>query len=108
MKKETTVEEVYNEFWKGIVEVDGVVDMQAVKNELSDFSHMLDQVPKVYMEVTRGRISKPNTYASAVISEFNNTHWPKGTIQDDIRDILENADLTAEEKLSEIVDYLEL
>lgn len=108
MRQEKTVEEVYNDFWKSIVEVDGKLDIEAVKNELHDFHHMLEEVPKVYMEVSSGRISKPNTYAFEVISEFNELHWRKDTIQDDVRDILENADLTAEEKLSEIVDYLEL
>lgn len=108
MEQEKTVEEVYKDFWKPLVEIDGEINVEAVKNELHDFHHMLEEVPKVYMEVSGGRISKPNTYAFEVIGEFNNNHWRKDTIQDDVRDILENADLTAEEKLSEIVDYLEL
>ena len=31
MKKEATSQEVYDEFWKPLIEVDGVVDMEAVK-----------------------------------------------------------------------------
>jgi hypothetical protein len=43
-----------------------------VQNELADFEFMLDNVPKVYSEVTGGSMSYPNYDASSVISEFNN------------------------------------
>jgi len=41
---------------------------ERVDAELSDLFAILDEVPKVYDHVTRSRISKPNTAASAVIS----------------------------------------
>ena len=40
--------------------------------ELSDYSMLLEFVPIVYMEVTGGRISKPNTLPFEIISEFEN------------------------------------
>jgi len=44
--------------------------VQDVANELSDYYHMLNEVPKVYMEVTDGLLSKPNYHASSVIGAF--------------------------------------
>ena len=64
-------EETYNSFWKEIVEKDGVLDLDQVKRELHDYHRMLGEVPKVYDHVTGGRISKPNTPASAVIAEHD-------------------------------------
>ena len=34
---EATVESVYDNFWKDLVEVDGELDLDAVKRELFDF-----------------------------------------------------------------------
>lgn len=66
-------EEVYEEFWKDIIEdEDGNIDKDALMRELSDYAFLLDEVPKVYMEVTGGKISYPNTYAYEVINEANN------------------------------------
>jgi hypothetical protein len=64
------VERVWREFWADIVAPGGQLDLEQVKRELYDFSHLLDNVPKVYMAVTGGMVSKPNTDASAVIGEF--------------------------------------
>lgn len=61
------VERVWRTFWADIVAPGGALDVEAVKRELHDYSTILDEVPKVYMHVTDGRISKPNTHASAVI-----------------------------------------
>lgn len=41
---------------------------EEVKNELTDYHFLLEQVPKVYEHVTGGRMTKTNYYASAVIS----------------------------------------
>lgn len=61
----------YEEFWKDIVEnKDGSLNKDAVMRELSDYSMLLDFVPKVYMEVTGGRVSKTNTTPDAVIGAF--------------------------------------
>jgi len=68
-ESDKTPEQVYDEFWKEIIEPNGVVDMAAVKKELYDYAFVLDQVPKVYMHVTGGAMSKPNYYAGDVIRE---------------------------------------
>lgn len=64
------VEQVFQEFWAEIVQSNGVLDVDQVKRELFDYHAMLKEVPKVYDVVTGGRISKPNTSATAVIGEF--------------------------------------
>lgn len=106
--RETDYIEDYNEFWKDLVEKDGVLDKDAVMRELHDFHFMMEEVPKVYMEVSGGRISKTNTYAFEVISQFNELHWDKEMIQEDVKAILETKESSAEEKLKEIEEYLEI
>lgn len=65
-------EQTYTDFWKGIVEhADGSLNRDQMMRELHDFHALLDEVPKVYDEVTGGRISKPNTAAHHVIGEAN-------------------------------------
>lgn len=104
----TDYEKQYNDFWKDIVEKDGVVDMEQVKKELFDFRFMMKEVPKVYMEVTGGKISKTNTYAFEVINIFNDEYLDKAITQEDINELLVDDVLTPEEKLEEIKAYLEL
>lgn len=58
----------YDEFWKDIIEKDGVVNLDQVKRELYDFLQMMVNAGKVYCHVTCGQISKPNTNADAVIA----------------------------------------
>lgn len=48
------------------------------KKEMHDFRFVLEQVPKVYMAVTRDRMSKANYYARDVIAEY------ESCLQDDI------------------------
>lgn len=67
--------EVYDEFWKNIVEnEDGTLNAEQIKKELSDYYFMLEEVPKVYDDVTEGRIGNPMTYASEVINIFREKH----------------------------------
>lgn len=61
------VDSNYDNFWKDIIEKDGVIDFEQVKKELYDYSMMMEEVSKAYDEVTGGRISKPNTAAHHVI-----------------------------------------
>jgi hypothetical protein len=62
------VDKVWKEFWRPLVTRNGKVSLEQVKRELFDYHAMLEDVPKVYDHITEGRISKPNTCASAVIS----------------------------------------
>lgn len=64
-----TPDQLWEEFWKEIcTSPDGSLNLEAIKNELSDYSFLLDQVPIAYDELSNGRISKPNTYAFEVIN----------------------------------------
>ena len=54
---------IYKSFWKPIFGFFGLFNFRQVKREFHDFHICIENVPKVYMEVTRGRISKPNTLA---------------------------------------------
>lgn len=65
-----TVEEEWNNFWKGIVcNPDGSINIEQVKKELSDFSFVLSQVPKVYCHITGSLLSKVMYQAETVIAK---------------------------------------
>lgn len=66
-------DETFAKFWAPIVCPNGVWDHDAVKAELHDYAMLLESVPEVYCHITGGRISKPNTIASAVIAEHDDT-----------------------------------
>lgn len=71
MKSDKDISEEYDSFWKQIVEnKDGTINLDQLKKELSDYSLLLDNVPKVYMDITNDRISKPFTDISVVISQY--------------------------------------
>jgi hypothetical protein len=60
--------ETYDEFWREIVENnDRALNRDQIMRELHDYRVLLEEVPKVYDEVTGGRLSKPNTAACHVI-----------------------------------------
>lgn len=61
------VQKVYDEFWKRIVEPDGVLDFEQVKKELFDYHTVIGEVTKVYGHITSNRFTKPTTAAEAVI-----------------------------------------
>ena len=60
-------EQTYEDHWKSLVEIEGILDMDAVKRELHDYWTFMQSVSEVYCHVTGSRISKPNTCAKAVI-----------------------------------------
>jgi len=80
----------YEEFWKDLVEKDGVVDMEAVKAELSDYHHVLQNVPEVYVAITGGRMSKPNYFARDVIAEFEMHNMDRGITWDDVKSMIDD------------------
>jgi len=54
--------------WADIVEAPGgALSRDQVARELSDYRHLLTEIPKVYDELSGGRFSKPNTAAHNVI-----------------------------------------
>lgn len=78
------VERIWRDFWADIVAPHGVIDISKVKLELSDFHGLLEEVPKVYMHVTGGRISKPHTLAREVISVHDD--YISELVGDEIKD----------------------
>lgn len=59
----------YDEFWKPLLEKDGVLDMNQLKKELYDYNKALKNVSKVYMHITNDKLSKINYDADTIISE---------------------------------------
>lgn len=65
----TDPEQQWQQFWQEIcTNADGSINLEQVKKELSDFSMLLSWVPRVYMHVTGGKVSKVNTWPSVVTS----------------------------------------
>ncbi len=84
----TDPEQQWREFWQEIcTNADGSINLEQVKKELSDFSMLLSWVPRVYMHVTGGRVSKVNTWPSVVIS-LHDEHVDE-LVEDAVRDELE-------------------
>ena len=62
-------ERVYEDFWKDVLEnLDGTLNVDAVKKELFDWYFAMGEVAEVYCHITNGVLSKPNYYASSVIA----------------------------------------
>jgi hypothetical protein len=62
------VQKVWDEFWVDILcKEDGLLDLDQMKRELSDYHMLLQNMPSILMEATGGRVSKPNTDRSVVI-----------------------------------------
>lgn len=77
------VEQVYQEFWKDIIcDADGNIDVEQVKKELRDFYVMIQEVPKVYSEVTGGMLSKCLYDAEYVLSFFDEKYGRKACAVD--------------------------
>lgn len=88
------IEKTWDEFWKEICCPSGVLDLNQVKKELYDFHYMIEQVPKVYTEITGGRLSKPNYSSDTVISEFHDVQ------EEQFKDYLKDETEELEEELS--------
>lgn len=67
MKDEDRIEKIYNEFWKAILEHDGVLDMKQLKKELADCFFVVRNAGKVYAHVTGGKITTLDHKAETVI-----------------------------------------
>lgn len=63
------VERDWQEFWLSYTFADGYT-LNDIKAELCDYHTFLQEVGKVYCEVTGDRVSMPNTKAEAVIGEY--------------------------------------
>ena len=106
------VEQVYQDFWKEIIcDKDGNIDIEKVKNELCDYYIMLQEVPKVYIEITDGLLSKPLYDAEIVLGVFRDRYANKAGVVDFLLDDWDF--ITAECKTNAdykkvIFDYLQI
>lgn len=84
----TEVEKDFQEFWASIVTVPetGELDPLKVKTELYDYHTVLREVPKVYDELTGGRLSKATYPAATVIQAVRETFARE--VEEDDRGIL--------------------
>ena len=90
MKNKYDVEKEW-EYWKTIIcNKDGTIDVEQLKLELHDYSLMLSEVPKVYIAVTGGMLSKPHYYADGVIQVFNERYGEKASAVDYLADDWDN------------------
>jgi hypothetical protein len=71
--RKKTIDEEFKDFWVPIIfdAKNGRLNLEQLKKELYDYSMLLENVPKVYCEVSGGKISKPNTDPEEVILAFN-------------------------------------
>jgi hypothetical protein len=72
----TTIEpdvlNTFKTFWANVPHIfeDGVLNLNALMNELHDYAEIMDEVATVYCEVTGGRVSKQNTKADVVLEFY--------------------------------------
>ena len=101
------VEKEYEEFWKDIVEDDGVLNKEQIKKELYDFSMVMANCSKAYYEMTCGNISKPNTKFSEVLGVFEKKFWDVKYVKDDVKDMLKDCK-DYDELKQELIEYFDL
>ena len=102
------VEQEYNDFWKGIVEnEDGTLNKEQVKKELSDYSMVMDNCERAFMEMTDGNVSKANTKFFEVQYIFEDKFLHKESVKEDLKEIIENID-NLEDLKKELREYFDL
>lgn len=57
------------EYWKPLLQTNGDWDEEKIKNEMHDLVFVLDQVGKIYIELTGGLLSKPMYYAETILQQ---------------------------------------
>ncbi len=106
-----TYQEKYDSYWKEIVEnKDGTINKDQLARELFDYSFLLNNVPKVYGEVTGGNLSYLNYEANTVIEAYQhhiNRHYVE---KEDLCDIILNFsdNLSCEEFKQMLIEEFEL
>lgn len=106
--EDVELEQNYNEFWKEIVEnEDGTLNKEQVKKELYDYSMVMDNCTRAFMEMTCGLISKPNTMFFEVLSIFQDKYYDAYITKDDVKEMIEKIDDLQELK-DELRDYFGL
>ena len=78
------------EFWKDLIYKDGKLDEEQVLRELEDYYFAINEVPKVYMHITNGKLSKIMYYADTVIAEADDIISKEYVFKDDLRDLIDD------------------
>lgn len=100
----------WEDFWKDIIiKENGKINTDQIKKELYDYSILLKEVPKVYMDITGGRISKPHCESNAVINETNEYYRKlyMTMIEEDLLDFIEDESVCREDIIDFIKDYFQ-
>ena len=92
---------VYENFWKEIVEDEnGIVNMDQVARELADFRVMIDNVPRIYEEISG--LSKPLTDPKYILAALEERYVRRDHILHDVMDMSEKGMI----KLQDMIAYL--
>lgn len=88
-------------YWKELLQTNGKWSENKIRNEMHDLVFVMEQVGKVYMAITGGKLSKPMYYASTIIQEHEEAC---NQAVNDYRDMLldDCKDMTKEE----IIEYV--
>ena len=107
-----TYEELYDEFWKSIVEnEDGTLNKDQIMRELHDFSMVAENCALAYCTMTDNAISKQNTKFFEVENIFNEKFTRTDSIIEDIIDLIDDSiklDYTRDELITDLKDYFNI
>jgi DNA helicase TIP49 (TBP-interacting protein) len=112
MNENDQIKNEYEIFWKGIVEnKDGSFNKEQIMKELSDYSFLLKQIPRVYEHATGGLMSKCMYNAEDVISRIddNVNAIVRNRLEDGLGDMVANDLITDSTRiiiLSNSKDYI--
>ena len=70
LKMRKANEQESDEFWDGVFDKDYPFNKENAYKELADYYFFLQQIPKIYHEITGGTLSKTNYFASSVILAY--------------------------------------
>ena len=92
-----SVDKNFMDNWAFLLKSDGSVNLDLLKYELMDFSHLINEVPKIYNHVAG--LSKHMYFADTIIREADQRYWDfhRGIILDDIEGMTD---------IQEVIDYL--
>jgi len=97
--------QMWKHWWKPLLE-NKEDPSEDVMKELADYAFILDQVSEVYCEITQGKLSKPNYPARVVLMEYEQDLSDNYLCREDIEEIVNDDNLTPEQKVQEILKYL--
>ena len=84
IKTDEKIDKNFIDNWSFLLNKDGSVNLDLLKYELADFSHLINEVPKIYDHIAG--LSKHMYFADTIISEADRRYWEfhRDIILDDI------------------------